>query len=191
MATHAHIPRANKTCSPTEVLYPNLPRTKQHPTDLRKANLFHVHLKLSAKYTWNALAQVWSAPFEEAGTTMLRLRFVPFRWSLCFLGSSSLRSNYRSGAEAVPRIVIEGPSGTEAVPRIVIEGPSGAEAVPRIVMEGPSGTEAVPRIVIEGPSGTEAPRIVTEGPSGTEAVPRIVMKGPSRNEVVPRWYRAL
>ena len=41
MATHAHIPRANKTCSPTDVLYPNLqPRTKQHPTDLRKANLF-------------------------------------------------------------------------------------------------------------------------------------------------------
>ena len=34
MATHAHI-------SPTEVLYPNLqPRAKQHPTDLRKANLF-------------------------------------------------------------------------------------------------------------------------------------------------------
>ena len=49
---------------------------------------------LSAKHTWNALAQVWSAPFEEApGTTMLRLRFVAFRWSLCFLGSSSLRSN--------------------------------------------------------------------------------------------------
>ena len=41
MATHAHIPRENKTCSPTEVLYPNLqPRTKQHPTDLHKANLF-------------------------------------------------------------------------------------------------------------------------------------------------------
>ena len=91
-----------------------------------------------------------------------------------------------SGTEAVPRIVLEGPSGTEAVPRIVIEGPSGTEAVPRIVMEGPSGTEALPRIVIEGPSGTEAvPRIVTESPSGTEAVPRIVIKGPSRNEVVP------
>ena len=41
MATHAHIPRENKTCSPTEVLYPNLqPRTKQHLTDLHKANLF-------------------------------------------------------------------------------------------------------------------------------------------------------
>ena len=32
MATHAHIPQENKTCSPTEVLY--------HPTDLHKANLF-------------------------------------------------------------------------------------------------------------------------------------------------------
>ena len=35
------VSRANKTCSPTEVLYPNLqPRTKQRPTDSRKANLF-------------------------------------------------------------------------------------------------------------------------------------------------------
>ena len=41
MATHAHIRRENKTGSPTEVLYPNLPpRTKQHPTDLHTANLF-------------------------------------------------------------------------------------------------------------------------------------------------------
>ena len=33
--------RENKTCSPTEFLHPNLqPRTKQHPTDLHKANLF-------------------------------------------------------------------------------------------------------------------------------------------------------
>ena len=38
---HTHIPRENKTGSPTEVLCPNLqPRTKQRPTDLHKANLF-------------------------------------------------------------------------------------------------------------------------------------------------------
>ena len=38
--TRAYSP-GNKTGSPTEVLCPNLqPRTKQHPTDLRKANLF-------------------------------------------------------------------------------------------------------------------------------------------------------
>ena len=183
--THAHF-RENKTGSPTEVPLPDSTqtynRTKQHPTDLHKANLFtltqtnkrqatdqpklspcqnnrvatqakilsiggpqnqgpktqstgealhgetgfasvfgpqnegHKFRRkrnssldtsmakaprpsicqewLSAKHTWNALAQVWSAPFEEApGTTMLRLRFVAFRWSLCFLGSSSLRSN--------------------------------------------------------------------------------------------------
>ena len=41
MATHAHIPRENKICSRTEVLYLNLQQgTKQHPTDLHKANLF-------------------------------------------------------------------------------------------------------------------------------------------------------
>ena len=77
--TRAHIPRENKTCSPTEVLYPNLqPRTKQHPTDLTKPTFSRspkptndkqpTNQKewLSAKCTWNALAQVWSAQFEEA-----------------------------------------------------------------------------------------------------------------------------
>ena len=33
MATHAHIPRANKTCSPTEVLYPNL---NQEPNNIQQ-----------------------------------------------------------------------------------------------------------------------------------------------------------
>ena len=79
------------------------------------------------------------------------------------LSSGSVHCNrgperHRSGAEAVPRIVIEGPSGTEHCNR----GPEqhrggtahyrGPEAATRIAMEGPSGTEAAPRIVIEGPS---------------------------------------
>ena len=44
---------------------------------------------------------------------------------------------YRSGAEPVPRIVIEGLSGTEAAPRIVIKGPSRAEVAPVAFIWGP------------------------------------------------------